>query len=106
MVEQLATDAADPALGDAVLPGTAGGRPRGCDAERPKRRDDSQAEDRVTVEDQMAWPEVERERLSQLLDDPRRGRVICHFDVQDAAPSVINREPGVDDTERGRRDEE
>jgi hypothetical protein len=44
MIEQLAADAADPALGDAVLPGAAMGSPRGCDAERPERGDDLRGE--------------------------------------------------------------
>ena len=40
VVEQFAADAADPALGDAVLPGTAVGGPPRLDAEGLDRRDD------------------------------------------------------------------
>jgi hypothetical protein len=53
VVEELAAHAADPALGDAVLPRGAVGGPRRLDAEGSHRGDDLGGERRVAVEDEM-----------------------------------------------------
>jgi hypothetical protein len=66
---------------DPTLPRAAVRRPRGLDPERPDRRDDFRGEDRVAVEDQVPRPDREREGLAQLLDDPRRGRMIGDLDM-------------------------
>ena len=76
MVEELATDAADPTFGDAVLPRApwgGAGRPR---AERSHHRNDLVGERAVAVEHEVTRSGVERERLAQLLCNPRRLGVI------------------------------
>jgi hypothetical protein len=106
VVEQFATDAADPALGDAVLPGTAVGGPRRLDAEGLHRRDDGRREDRVPIEDQVARGGVEGERLAELLDHPRRRRVVGDGEPKEASSTMLDREPDVEEMERHRRNNE
>ena len=40
-----------------------------------------------------------RECLAKLLDNPRRSGPISHVEMQDAPPSVIDREPDVETAE-------
>jgi len=77
VVEELAAHAADPALGDGVLPRAAVGGPRRLDGEGPHRGDDLGGERRVAVEDEVTRSGVEWERLAELLDDPRRCGMLC-----------------------------
>lgn len=65
-------------------------------AERCHRRDDGRGEDRVAVEDQVPWRGTKRERLAQLLDDPRGRWIGGHVEVQDASAIVADHEPDVD----------
>ena len=106
VIEQFATDAADPALSDAVLPGTAVGGPRRLDAEGLHRRDDGRREGRVPIEDQVARGGVERERLAELLDHPRRRGVVGDGEPKEASSTMLDREPDVEDMERHRRNDE
>jgi hypothetical protein len=78
VIEQFATHASDPALCGAVLPRASESRPRWAQAECIHRCEDSVAEDRVSVEDQMAYGGVVRERFAQLLDNPCRSGPIGH----------------------------
>ena len=76
MVEELAPDAADPTFGDTVLPRApwrGAGRLR---AERSHHRNDLVGERAVAVEHEVTRSGVERERLAQLLCNPRRLGVI------------------------------
>jgi hypothetical protein len=42
---------------------------------------------------------VVRERLAQLLDNPRGRGSVGHVEVENTPPGVIDREPDVEDTE-------
>src|SRR5437016_4111335 len=106
VVEQLPAHAADPPFGDAVLPRTSPSRPHRIDAERPHGRDNESGEDGVAIENQMACRRVEGECLPQLLNDPRRGGIVCQLEVKDAAPAVLDCEPAVEQTKRDCWDDE
>ena len=106
VVEQFSTNASHPALGDAVLPGTPPAGPRRLDAEGLHRRDDLRGEARVPIEDQMARPGVEGERLAELLDQPRRRGLPSDLEVQDPSSSMADHEPDIQGPERHRDREE
>ena len=106
MVEELAPDAADPTFGDTVLPRApwrGAGRLR---AERSHHRNDLVGERAVAVEHEVTRSGVERERLAQLLCNPRRLGVIGHLEVNDPSSTVLDREPDVEEPERDRWDDE
>ena len=71
VVEQLAPDSPDPALGDPVLPGTSIGRPFRFDSEIADRLGDAIREDGVVVVDQETDGVLVGKRLAELLDRPR-----------------------------------
>ena len=88
MVEELATDAADPTFGDAVLPRAPWGGAGRLRAERSHHRNDLRGEDAVAVEHEVTRSSVEWERLAQLLRNPRRLGVIGHLEVNDPSSAV------------------
>ena len=101
VIEKLAPAPTNPPLCHRILPGTAkGGSARSC-GHRLDERDHVPAEDRVTVEDQMSRRGTERERFSQLLDDPGGGRVEGGVEVMDPSSVVVDDEPAVQDAQRG-----
>src|SRR5262249_1684453 len=106
VVEQLSAYTSDPALRDSILPRAAVCSPRRFDAERRHRRYDLRGENRIAVEDQMPRRRLEPERLPQLLDDPRRCRLVGDVEVEDATTRMIDCEPRIDQMERHRRDYE
>src|SRR5258705_7745183 len=106
VVEELAADAADPAFGDAVLPWAPGSRTGRLRAEGLHGRDDVGGERAVAVEDEVTRGGVERERLAQLLHDPRRVALVGHLEVTDPSSAVFDHEPDVEDPEGHRGDNE
>jgi len=106
MIEQFPTHVPDPTLCDTVLPRTSVGDPRRAQAHCLRRRDHPTAEDRVSVEDEMSDGGIVRERLAQLLDNPRGCGSVRHVEVENAPPGVIDREPDVEDSEARRRNGE
>ena len=107
VIQHLSADAADPSLGDRVLPGRPVRRLRRLDAERPNGRDYGGAELGVAIEDEKAWSLVERERLPKLLDNPGRSRPLRHREVHHAAPRMVDEDEDVQDVEgRGRHSKE
>ncbi len=101
VIEELAPAPTNPPLSHRILPGTAkGGSARSC-GHRLDGRDHVPAEDQVTVEDQILRRGIERERFSQLLDDPGGGRVEGGVEVMDPSSVVVDDEPTVQDPQRG-----
>src|ERR1700751_5245908 len=70
MVEQIVTAAADPALGDAVLPRTAEADPLGLDPKALHCVDDFLIEARAAIKDQVAGRRVIGKSFAKLLDNP------------------------------------
>lgn len=73
-VEKLSPASADPSFGHRILPWTHERCAARLRPDRLEEADHSEAEGRVPIEDQVAGPFVKRERLAELLDNPRRGR--------------------------------
>jgi len=63
-------------------------------------------EDRIPIEDQVPRRRVERERLAELLDDPRRRGVLGRLEPNDASSAMRDHEPDAEDAERHRRNDE
>ncbi len=78
----------------------------GLRAERLHGRHDLGGEHRVAVEDEVPRSVVERERLAELLHDPRRRGVLGHVEPKDASSAMRDHEPDVQDPERHHRDGE
>src|ERR1035441_5431916 len=76
MIEQVSPATADETLGDAVLPRAAEAGALRLDAEALDSADSLFAEIRGAVEDQIPRRFVVRERLAQLLRDPRARRML------------------------------
>ena len=102
-VEQIPAAVADPALGNAVLPRTSKAGPLRLDAEGLHGVDRLRVEAGTAIKHQVAGRGVVWERLAQLLDYPRAGRVLCHITVQDTAPVMLDDEEAVEDSEGKRR---
>jgi hypothetical protein len=106
MVEQLLAAAAHPAFRGSVLPWRPIRRAGWFRAHGLHHADDRAGEDRVAVEDEVLRRRIERERLAELLHDPRRGRVFRHVEVHDLASTVPDHEQDVEEPERRRADDE
>jgi hypothetical protein len=88
VIEHLATAAADPGLGDTVLPRTAIRRADWVHAHAAQGRGDGGAENRVVVEEEVRGGGVVQKSLAQLLFHPRRARVRGDRDVRHPAPAM------------------
>jgi hypothetical protein len=80
--------------------------PTRFDAEGPHRGDDLGGERRVTVEDEVSDSGDERERLAELLDDPRCCGMVGNVEPKDASSAMVDCEPDVQDPKGRRRDHE
>ena len=98
-IEKLPANAPHESLGYSVLPRALERRACWDDAESLYGTVDLRGEDRVVVEDQIAMRRVVREGISQLLDHPASGWVRSDVEVQDLPPSVVDREPDVEQLE-------
>src|SRR5450755_4412476 len=86
MIKQVASAIANPAFGDAVLPGASEAGSFGLDAEARYSVDYFTVEVRCPVEDQIAGGGVIRECLAKLLRDPLAAWTTGHVAVDDASP--------------------
>jgi hypothetical protein len=85
MVEQLATAASHPALGNTILPGTFEGGPHRVYLQGSNGCRDLCPVLRIPVMDQKSRSRPKRKCLPQLLDDPTAGRMPRDVEVQDTA---------------------
>ncbi len=99
MVEQIPTAVTDPTLGRAVLPRAAETASLGLDAKAHYGIDHFIVELRAAIKDQIAWGRVVRERLAQLLNNPRAGRMSGHIAVNNAPPVMRNHEEAIENAE-------
>jgi hypothetical protein len=60
----------------------------------------------VAVEDEVARGGVERERLAELLHDPRRVGLVGYVEVTDPSSAMFDHEPDIEEPEGHRRDNE
>jgi hypothetical protein len=98
MIKQFPAHVPDPALCDTVLPRASVGDPRRAQADCLRCGNHPATEDRVSVEDETSEGGIVRERLAQLLDNPRGCGSVRHVEVENAPPGVIDRELDVEDT--------
>ena len=106
MIQKITTAASHPALRYPVLPGA----PERCSdwlaAQCSHRRQHVWVELRIPIKDQIFGRSLVRERLAQLLRDPRAGRVPGDIEVQNASAVMGNDEEAIQDAERDGRDGE
>src|SRR5882762_540174 len=102
MIEQVPAAAANPTLGDAVLPRASECSSFGCAAHVFYRSDDFKSQFLIAVKDQILVGTVKRERFAQLLDDPVSCWMARDIEMQDAPPIMANDEETVENTERNR----
>jgi len=95
VIETIPARASNPAFPGAVLPRTAHARSRRLYAGRLQEVEHLPAELSVAVQDDVAVTGGVRKRLSKLLNHPIGRWVRSHVEVQDLAPSVIDREEAV-----------
>ena len=98
MIEQVAAAAADPALGDAVLPRTPKTGPLGLDAEALDRFDHLRIEAGAAIKDQVAGRRVIWKCLAQLLNYPCAGRMLGHIAMQDPPLVMRNDEEAIENS--------
>src|ERR1700757_3595912 len=96
MVEQLATAAPHPALGNTILPGTFEGGPHGVYLQGSNRRRDLRPVFCIPVMDEKSGRRPKRKRLPQLLDDPTAGRMLGDVEMQDTAAMVTDDKEAVE----------
>src|ERR1700691_4390935 len=88
VIKQVPATTLDPALGDAILPGTLVGRLNRIDPHRSYRDGNFQPVFCVSVKDQESGNGVEREGLSQLLHDPHARGMLGDIEMQNL-PSIV-----------------
>src|ERR1035438_524369 len=95
VIDQVTAAAANPSLSDAILPRTSEAGPLGLDAEAFHCVDHLVVEVCCTVEDQVTRDRIVWKGFTQLLDDPRAGRVFGDAAAQDSAPIMRDYEETV-----------
>jgi hypothetical protein len=103
MVQDFAVTRANPALGNSVLPGCLHAglfwfQPRGL-----QEGDHISIEFRIAIEDRVPIRTRFWESLTQLLDNPLRGGMPRHVEVQNPAPSMLDDEEAVEQLKGHRR---
>src|SRR4029450_7562591 len=88
VVEALAPQGADHALHERILPGRTRRRQHFVDAHGPRDTLKGRAVDPIAVADEESGRGVPRPHLAELLRSPRRSRMRCHVEVDDA-PAVV-----------------
>src|SRR5690348_18492774 len=99
VVEQVATAALDPTLGDTIQLRTLLRRLNSIDVHRSYANRNFQAIFCVSVEDQKARCGIEGKSLSQLLHDPHARGVLRNVEMQNASSVVADDEETVERTE-------
>jgi len=94
VVEARAPDAAEEPLADGIGARGPHGRAQHLDAAPSRDARELRAKRGVVVTDQEARPRAEGRRLTQVLCDPRVGRVPCHGDVDDSPRTEIDDDEG------------
>ena len=95
VIDQVTAAVANTALGNALLPRTSEAGPFGLDAEAFHCVDHLVVEVCCTVEDQVTRDRIVWKGFTQLLDDPRAGRVFGDAAAQDSAPIMRDYEEAV-----------
>jgi hypothetical protein len=103
VVEQFSSAATNPSLGDSVLPRTPEAGTLGLDAEALYCVDHLVVEVCRAIEDQVTGDRIVGKGLTQLLDDPRAGRVLGDAAAQDSAAIMRDYEEAVQDAKSQRR---
>jgi hypothetical protein len=106
VIQQLSASAADPPLGNPILPWTPKGRSLRLDSKILDRLTDPFREYGVVVVDEKSWSKFFRERLAELLYYPGRCRMGGHAKVDDFPSSVADHEPGVQQAEPNSGDDD
>ena len=106
MVETLAPERADHALGDGVGIRRVHRSQNRLDPEPSSACDEVSAIATVAVSDQEPWLLTPGGRLDHLLPDPGRVRMLRHVPVPDAAPAVVDHDEHVERAEGERLDRE
>ena len=106
VVEKFATYGTDNTLGRPVLPWAPECGPLWIDLEALDRTRDCMRENRVVVVDQVSMGWFIGERLAELLDHPTRSWILGDVEVENSSPSVIDREPDVQQAKPNRRNDE
>ena len=103
VIQQLAAAAANPALGDAVLPGASEGSLNRTDTQGANRDWDFPSVLGIAIEDQESRSRLKWKRLPQLLDDPQTRRMLGDVEMQNATATVADDEKAVKHAESNRR---
>ena len=103
MIEQISSTVANPAFGDAVLPGTLEAGPFGRNAKALHRADDFLIEVRAAIKDQVSGNRITREGLAKLLHDPRAGGMLGHIAMENPFPVMRDDEKAIKHAEGERR---
>lgn len=90
VIEQLASDAAYPALGHSVLPGALYARPDRLETTTPQKLQNRVATLGITIEQNIMMRTGERKGFPQLLHHPVAGGMRRHLKVQDAPTTVFD----------------
>src|ERR1035437_7072507 len=103
MIEQISSTVANPAFGDAVLPGTSEAGPFGRNAKALHRTNDFLIEVRAAIKDQVSGNRIIREGLAKLLHDPRAGGMLGRTAMENPSPLMGANEEAIDNAEGQRR---
>ncbi len=103
VIQEVAAAASDPALGNAILPGTANRCPDGGELHGFYGGIDLTAELRIMIENQILPPVIVGKRFPQLLRDPTTGWMLGDADVQNTAAIMADDEKAVQQPKGNRR---
>ena len=106
VVQQVASAAAHPALGDAILPGTCEGSANGMDIQGANSDRDFQPVLGIAIEEQKPGSGIKGKSFPQLLDDPQACGVFGDVEVQNPSAVVADEEEAVEHAKGDRRDGE
>jgi hypothetical protein len=106
VIQQVPPTAFDPALRDAILPGTLERGPHRPHVEGSYRCGNLKPVLPVPVKDQESGSRPRRKGFPQLLNRPQAGRVLGHVEMQNLPAVVGNHEKAVEQAERDGRNRE
>ena len=99
VIHRVSATGFDPALRNTILPRASERRSDGCDAHVLDRHEHLTIERGVPIQDQIPGRRAVGKRLSQLLNDPRRGRLSGDINAEDLAARVADHEEHVEQSE-------
>src|SRR3989442_9028852 len=106
VIEALASEGADHAFHERILPGRTRGREHLFDAQMLNSTPRTRSIDSITIPDDEARRGIPGPRLAELLRSPRRRRMRRDVHVDDAATVVTQHDEDEQHAERGGRDRE